>query len=162
MVLPLNACSRNGGESPRKPAGIRIASSRERSRLSRELHSQLIDWHYAIVLGNVNAPSTLEEYREKLGMREETFRRAMVVAKVYVDEITDATVHQAFGALRQASLAIWLSLPDEVIPHINKQSYGDVITRIQWQPLDETYEAATAGLRKLLNPAVLDRLTPSE
>jgi len=127
-----------------------------------ELHAQLTDWHYAITLSNVNPPRTLEEYRTNLGAREDSFRRAMSLANVYCDETTEKAIKKAFAAFSQASQAIWFQLPDEEIPNVNKDGYDREVKTIQWKYFSAGHKAANDRLRDLLNPNIIDRLTPSK
>jgi len=122
------------------------------------LYSELIDWQYAVHLYGHVSLATLEEYKKQVQTREVSFRRAMVMAKVYLDEESEKTIRNVFAVFCEASQAIWFSLPDEEIPNIKKANYDDDVKRIEWARFYDTYNKASECLGRLLNPDMLEKL----
>lgn len=122
------------------------------------LYSELIDWQYAINLYGNSRPSTLEEYKGQLHAHEIAFRRAMVMAKVYLSEEVERIIRDTFSIFSQANQAIWFSLPDEEIPNIKKANYPEDVKRIQWERFFDTFTKASECLGNLLNPDILNEV----
>lgn len=122
------------------------------------LYSELIDWQYAINLYGNSRLSTLEEYKGQLQIHEIAFRRAMVMAKVYLDENAERIIRDAFSVFSQATQAIWLSLPDEETANIKKANYSEDSKRVQWERFFDTFDKASECLGTLLNPGILNEV----
>lgn len=122
------------------------------------LHSELIDWQFAINQYGHFPPTTMEEYRNNVQAHEKAFLRAMVVAKVYMDGPTEEKIRAALGAFRQANTAIWFSLSDsERVPQVNREIYDPAFRNVDWASVSNTYEVAGDCLSVILNPKVLNR-----
>lgn len=121
------------------------------------LYAALVDCHFTMnFYGNI-PPTTLQELKEKVHPKEEAYLRAKVMASIYLNDEADKIMSAALGAFRQASMAIWLSLPDDQIP-VNKNSYSREIRILDWARFIETYEKAVDCLKNMLNPKVLERI----
>jgi hypothetical protein len=119
------------------------------------LCATLVDCHFTMnFYGNCH-PSTLQEFKEKVQPKEEAYLRAKVMASIYLDDEADKIMSNALGAFRQASMAIWLSLPNDQCP-ANKNSYDPSTRNLNWSDFMETYEKAVACLKDMLNPKVLE------
>jgi len=124
----------------------------------------LIDLHVATVdcrdtmnfCGNEH-PRTLAEFREKVLPREGAFKRAMIIASIYLDDAQNEIMKNTLGAFKQASMAIWLNLPDEECP-AKKESYYFETRQLDWKRFFEASDAAIGCLKGILNPEILDRL----
>ena len=81
--------------------------------------------------------------------------RAKVIASIYLDDEADKIMSSALGAFRQASMAIWFSLPEDQCP-ANKTSYGPDTKELNWSGFREKYEKAVACLKGMLNPKILE------
>jgi hypothetical protein len=117
------------------------------------LYAALVDCHYAMNFYGNDPPSTMQEFKEKIQLKENAYLRAKVIASIYLDEEADKIMSCALGAFRQASMAIWLRTPDN--PH--KNSYDASTRELDWPQLGNRYEAAVACLKDILNPQILER-----
>ena len=123
----------------------------------RNLHVALVDCHFTMnYYGNV-PPQTLVEFREKVLPKEEAYLRTMVIASIYMNNDENNVFSKALGAFKQASMAIWLSLPDEQIP-VNKKSYSDRIKSMDWDRFTKTYDEALKLLQQKLSPDSLKEI----
>jgi len=121
------------------------------------LYVTLVDCHFTMNFYGNCPPSTLQEFKEKVQPKEEAYLRAMVMASIYLGNEADKIMSDALGSFRQASMAIWLSLPNDQCP-ANKNSYNRSIRDLNWERFKETYEKAVACLKDMLNPKVLERV----
>jgi hypothetical protein len=124
----------------------------------RKLHVALVDCHFTMNSYGNASPKTLVEFKETVSPKERVYLEAMVMASIYLNEDEEKVFSQALGAFRQASMAIWLNLPDGEIPHVNKRSYGDETNRLDWELFTETYDKALKLLRQKLNPNSLKEI----
>jgi len=121
------------------------------------LYAALVDCHLIMNFYGNCRPSTVQEFKERVLPKEEAYLRAKVTASIYLDEEADRIMSEALGAFRQASMAIWLSLPDDQCP-VNKNSYDRSTRNLDWKGFKETYDKAVGRLREMLNPEVLQRI----
>jgi len=121
------------------------------------LYAALVDCHFTMNFYGNCPPSTLQEFKEKVQPKEEAYLRAMVMASIYLDEEANKLMSNALGAFRQASMAVWLSLPDDQCP-VNKNSYDRSTRNLDWKGFVEAREKAVACLKAMLNPKVLQRV----
>lgn len=119
------------------------------------LYATLVDCHFTMNFCGNCPPSTLKEFKEKVQPKEEAYLRAKVMASIYLDDEADKIMSSALGAFRQASMAIWLSLPNDQCP-ANKNSYSSDIKNLNWSNFMETYNKAVARLKDMLNPKILE------
>lgn len=119
------------------------------------LYATLVDCYFAMNFYGNCPPSTLQEFKEKVQPREEAYLQAKVMASIYLDDEADKIMSSALGAFRQASMAIWLSLPNDQCP-ANKNSYSSDIRNLNWSNFMETYEKAVVCLKDMLNPKILE------
>lgn len=119
------------------------------------LYATLFDCYFTMNFYGNCPPSTLQEFKEKVQPKEEAYLRAKVMASIYLDDEADKIMSNALGAFRQASMAIWLSLPNDQCP-ANKNSYPLSIRNLNWSNFMETYEKAVVCLKDMLNPKVLE------
>ncbi|MGH6822626.1 MAG: hypothetical protein ACRECP_02740 [Methylocella sp.] len=117
------------------------------------LYAALVDCHSMMNFYGNDPPSTMQEFKEKIKSKEHAYLRAKVIASIYLDEVADKTMSNAYGAFTQASMAIWLRTPDK--PH--KNSYDASKHELDWPQLGNRYEAAVACLKNMLNPQILER-----
>src|SRR3990172_5882523 len=82
----------------------------------RKLHVALVDCHFTMNFYVSHSPQTLIEFKEKVSSKEQVYLEAMVMASIYLNEDENKVFSQTLGAFRQASMAIWLNLPDDQIP----------------------------------------------
>ena len=129
----------------------------EKLQSFRKLHVALVDCHFTMNFYGGHPPQTLIEFKEKVSPKEQGYLEAMVMASIYLNEDENKVFSQALGAFRQASMAIWLNLPDDQIP-ANKRSYGDQIKTLDWNLFTETYEKALTLLQQKLNPDSLKEI----
>src|SRR5690242_5592368 len=90
----------------------------------RKLHIALVDCHFTMNFYGNTPPQTLVEFKEKVAAKEQAYLEAMVLASLFLKTDEKKIFRKALGAFRQASMAIWLSLPEGQLP-VNKMSYGD-------------------------------------
>ena len=95
------------------------------------LYATLVDCHFTMNFYGNCPPSTLQEFKEKVLPKEEAYLRAKVMASIYLDDETNKIMSNALGAFRQASMAIWLSLPNDQCP-ANNNSYDLSIRELNW------------------------------
>mgnify|MGYP000908844191 CR=1 FL=1 len=123
------------------------------------LYAALVDCHFAMNFYGNCPPTTLQEFKEKVQPKEETYLRAKVMASIYLADDADKIMASALGAFRQASMAIWLSLPKGECP-VDKSSYDSAVMKFDWSNFSNAYEAAVSCLKTELNPKVLDNFKP--
>lgn len=121
------------------------------------LYATLVDCHFTMNFYGNYPPSTLQEHREKVVHMEDSFLRAKVMASIYLDDEAREIMSNALGAFRQASMAIYLSLPDDQCA-ANKDSYDPDTRRLNWGWFMDTYEKAVACLENMLSPEVLQHV----
>ena len=126
----------------------------EKLQSFRKLHVALVACHFTMNFYGNDPPRTLIEFKEKVFSKEQSYLEAMVMASIYLNEDEKKVFSQALGAFRQASMAIWLNLPDDQIP-VNKESYNEQIKSLDWNLFTETYEKALTLLQQKLNPEAL-------
>jgi hypothetical protein len=122
------------------------------------LYAALVDCHFTMKFYGTIPPIALQEFKEKVHPKEEAYSRAKVMASIYLNDEADKIMSAALVAFQQASLAIWLSLPDAQIPAVNKNSYPRETRILDWARFIETYEKAVDCLKNMLNPKVLERI----
>jgi hypothetical protein len=122
------------------------------------LYSELVDWQHELNQYGNFPPKTLEEYRTSVQARGRSFERAMVLSMVYLDQESQDIIRDVFAAFRQTNFAIWLSLPDDQIPNVDKTAYEPPLKTINWERFVITYDKATDCLTRLLNPGLLSSL----
>jgi len=125
------------------------------------LYAALVDCYFTMHYYGSLPPFTLHEFKEKIAPKEESFVRAKVMASIYLDNKAEDIMFKALGAFKQASMAIWLSLPDEECP-VNKNSYSEKIRNMDWDRFTKTYEEAISCLKDLLNPKVFQQVRKHE
>jgi hypothetical protein len=123
----------------------------------RKLHVALVGCHFTMNFYGNAPPQTLVEFKEKVSTKEQAYLEAMVLASIFLKDDEKEVFRKALGAFRQASMAIWLSLPDDQLP-VNKMSYGEETKRLDWDLFTETYENALALLQQKLNPESLQEI----
>jgi hypothetical protein len=116
-----------------------------------ELLQALTKGHYEI---NRRAkpvgPLTDEEYRLQVEVHEFRFLDAMTMAEIYLDKHTLDLMRSVLGSLRQMCTSIWLRLPAIYEAH---GKYADPeILQPDWKLFTNSFEAAKAALKELLNP----------
>jgi hypothetical protein len=121
------------------------------------LYAALVDCHFTMNFYGNCPPSTLREFKEKIQTKEEVYLRAKVMASIYLDDEADKVMSNALGAFRHASMAIWLSLPDDQCP-ANKNSYDPTIRNMDWDDFQDSYKKAVDSLKGMLNPKVLEHV----
>ncbi len=124
------------------------------------LYDALVHCHSALNFYGNCPPHTHDEYRQKVESKVESFRRAWALAFIYLGKCKEAT-SKAIGAFNQASMAVFLHLPQEEIPKVLKGSYADLkgVREVDWKGLSEAYQAGVACLEKMLNPKSLERFS---
>lgn len=117
----------------------------------RNLHAAMVHCHYQInMCADTRMPQTIQEYREQVERAEMEFFGALNVAAIYLDNDMSKLMHAVLGTVRQMTTSIWLRLP-EVFEGRGKHS--DVALREpEWQPFTQSFDAAHAGLSRLLHP----------
>jgi hypothetical protein len=118
------------------------------------LYAALVDCHYTMNFYGNDPPATMQESKNKIQPKENAYLRATVIASIYLDGDADKIMNYALGAFRQASMAIWLHVPDN--PH-RDSGYPESIRELDWPKLTQTYDAAVDCLKKLLSPQILER-----
>jgi hypothetical protein len=127
----------------------------------RKLYVALVDCHFTMNFYGGVPPQTLVEFREKVSTKEQSYLEAMVLASIFLKDDEKEVFRKALGAFRQASMAIWLSLPDDQIP-VNKISYGEETKRLDWKIFTETYDEALKLLQQKLNPESLKNIEKTD
>jgi len=117
-------------------------------------HKELGIYLSANFYGNCS-PSTLQEFKEKVQPKEEAYLRAKAMASIYLDGEADKIMSEALGAFRQASMSIWLSLPNNQCP-VNKNSYSPSTKHLNWSDFKGKYDKAVACLKEMINPKILE------
>ena len=121
------------------------------------LFATLVDCHYAMNYYANYRPATLEEFRSEVGTKLEVYLRAKAMASLFLDDEEEKIMAGALGAFRRAHIAILLGLSD-------KKTYNEtdeILRRVDFTGLAETYEAAVACLRKRLNSDALENIRKS-
>jgi len=124
------------------------------------LYAALIDCHFTMNFYGNCPPATLQEFKEKVQVKEEAYLRAKAMASIYLTDEVDQVMGSALGAFRQASMAIWFSLPKGECP-VDKGSYEPGVMKFDWNNFSKAYEAAVTCLKAELNPKVLDIFRPA-
>jgi hypothetical protein len=122
------------------------------------LFAALVDCHFTMNYYGNYPPSTLQEFKEKVATKEESYLMSKVRASIYLHDDAKQIMSSALGAFRQTSMAILLSLPDDECP-ANKDSYDRDTRYLDWANFMQTYESAVSCLENMLNPAVLERVS---
>jgi hypothetical protein len=133
----------------------------EKLQSFRKLYVALVDCHFTMNFYGNDPPQTLIEFKEKVSPKEQVYLEAMVMASLYLNEDENKVFSQALGAFRQASMAIWLHLPDGQIP-VNKMSYSDETKSLNWGRFTETYDRALKLLQQKLNPESLKNIEKTD
>ena len=115
----------------------------------------LVDCHFIMDFYGNFPPSTLQEFKEKVQPKEDAYLKAKVKASIYFDNKADKIMSNALSAFRQASRAIWLSLPDDQCP-ANKNAYNSKMKNLNWERFQKTYKKAVSCLKEKLNPKILE------
>jgi len=121
------------------------------------LHSSLMDWYFSIHRYGNYSPSTFTEFNSQVNYREEAYVRSLASVSIYLDKKEYLTLTKVLGAFRQASTAIWLSLPDDQCKAV-KESYGPEIKNIIWEKVEEVYIEAGTMIKEHLNPEILKQV----
>ena len=119
------------------------------------LYATLFDCYFTMNFYGNCSPSTLQEFKEKVQPKEEAYLRAKVMASIYLDDEADKIMSSALGAFRQASMSIWLSLPNNQCP-VNKNSYSPSTKHLNWSDFKGKYDKAVACLKEMINPKILE------
>ena len=125
------------------------------------LYAALVDCHFTLNFYGNCPPSTLQEFKEKIQPKQEAYLRAMVMASIYLDEKAYGIMSNVLGSFRQASMAIWLSLPNDECP-AKKNSYDRSTRSVDWKTFVETYEKSVVFLKNMLSPKVLEHIEKSK
>ncbi len=120
----------------------------------RELHVALVDCYFTMNFYGNSPPQSLLEFKEKVSLKEEAYLQRKVMASIYFNAAEDKIFSEALGAFRQASMSIWLHLPDDQLP-VDKASYSDPIKVLDWPRFTGKYESAVALLKNKLAPESL-------
>ncbi|MCH7691465.1 MAG: hypothetical protein IIA17_10535 [candidate division Zixibacteria bacterium] len=84
----------------------------------------------------------------------EKYRKAKLVASVYIAEKEMKLLNKALGALNKASLALFLNLPDD-ISGVKGSAYSDKTKSVNYDLVLESSKEALEILQPLLNPEIL-------
>ncbi|AKJ39315.1 hypothetical protein [Methanosarcina barkeri] len=118
------------------------------------LYISLLDWHDSInFYGNLQ-PSTLTEFKDQVQAKEDPYLRSLAIASIYLEKDEYEVMKDVLGAFRQATKAIWLSLPDDQCS-ANKNSYTQEVTNLNWKNFFETHDKAVIIIKNYLNPDIL-------
>jgi hypothetical protein len=116
------------------------------------LYAALVDCYYTLNFYGNDPPSSMQEFKERIQPKENAYLRAKVIASIYLDDGADKIMNYALGAFRQASMAIWLHVPDN--PH--KDKYDSRTRELDWTLFTKAYDQAVACLKNMLNPQILE------
>lgn len=133
----------------------------DKLKILKELHVALVDCYFTMNYYGNCPPQTLAEFKEKVAPKEETYLQKKVMASIYFSNSEDKCFSNAMGAFRQASMAIWLHLPDDQLP-VSKLSYSAPIRELNWENLTREYDLAIALLKNKLAPESLAKTEKSE
>lgn len=124
----------------------------------RKLHVALVDCHFTMNFhGNV-PPQTQAEFSEKVLPKQATYLHAMVMASIYLNEDENKVLSQALGGFRQASRAIWSSVPPSQGPATRSVQPMHQPISLNWTLFTDTYEKAERLLKEKLNPDLLKEI----
>jgi hypothetical protein len=115
------------------------------------LYAALVDCYYTLNFYCNDPPSTIEEFKEKIQPKENAYLRAKVIASIYLDDGADKIMNYALGAFRQASMAIWLNIPDNP----QKDRYHARQGELDWTLFTKAQDEAVACLKNMLSPQIL-------
>lgn len=118
------------------------------------LHNSLMSWYFSITLYGNYRPSTLKEFNDQVQPKTDTYLRSLAAASIYLNPNEYSTMTKTLGVFRQATTAIWLSLPDDQCP-VQKKSYGSDITELKWGEFEQAYVNAEALIKEQVNPEIL-------
>lgn len=117
----------------------------------RNLHSTFVRCHFALnAHAGLNVPSTMtvHDFEQEVKAKEKEYFDALTLADIYLETGDRAAMYKALGAVRQVVTSIEYRLPGANSP----KAYAEQFKAVEWQEFADTYEAALAGLRNLLNP----------
>jgi len=118
------------------------------------LHIALHDCFYALNFYGNNPPTKLQEFNENVQSKVDSYLKALVLASVYLNDEGNSLMADCLRSFRQASFAIFLSLPDDQCK-ANKESYISSTRYLDWKGLGGNYDNAKAYLKEILNPKSL-------
>lgn len=119
-----------------------------------ELWMSLLDSKDAILRAIPDEYESKADFQEKVSYKVERYRKALLVASVYIAENEMKLLNGALGALNQASTALFLNLPDD-ISGVKGSAYSDKIKSVNYDLVLESSKEALEVLQPLLNPKIL-------
>lgn len=70
------------------------------------------------------------------------------MVSIYLDQKENELFSKALGAFRQASMAIWLQLPEKELS-VNRDSYDAQTNNLDWRLIVDTYETVLKLIGKV-------------
>jgi hypothetical protein len=126
----------------------------------KALFGVLDTWYWAANDFGNTPPSSLDEFRDRLGNRDAEFLAALSRAQLYLSAEDDKTIRMAMSALRRANIAIFQALPDSAFPEGRPVRAGDRVL-FPWEDFLDNRDAAQQVISRHLNPRVLQMLEDS-
>lgn len=120
-------------------------------------YSSLMDWYFSIQFYGNYPPSTLKEFNDQVQSKADAYLRSLASVFIYLDQDEYLVMTEVLGAFKQATTAIWLSLPDDQC-HAKKASYPSEITNLDWVRFEQAYTNAGTLIKKHLNPEILKQV----
>jgi hypothetical protein len=122
------------------------------------LYVALVDCHRALNRYGNLPPSNRETFDKQVSEKLDDFEHAMALAHIFLNDHQYKIMSKIRGAFRQAAQATWLSLPDEELPDVKKDSYPPEKRNVNWTTLQDACDKALMCLRDVLNPIVLGKI----
>lgn len=119
-----------------------------------ELWMSLLDSKDAILRASPDEYESKKDFQKKISDKVEKYRKAKLVASVYIAEKEMKLLNKALGALKKASLALFLNLPDD-ISGVKGSDYSDETKSVNYELVLESSKKALEVLQPLLNPEIL-------
>ena len=120
----------------------------------RKLHVTLVDCHFTMNSYGNAPPQTQAEFDGGVLPKQATYLDAMVMASIYLNEDENKVLSEALGGFRQASRAIWSTIPTS---QGSVQPMNQPIN-LNWTLFTNTYEKAEKLLKEKLNPELLKEI----
>lgn len=130
--------------------------SRKVDALHQLYHSLNETFNYLNLYGNL-PPSTRAEYTDQVLKRVDSYLMSKISAALFLDDAQSKILDTAVVAYRQASFAIFLSLPESE-SRADRGNFDKGIAFVDWKLLESAYDGAGKCLREMLNPNVLRNL----
>ncbi|HTK30716.1 MAG TPA: hypothetical protein VL332_02040 [Candidatus Saccharimonadaceae bacterium] len=123
----------------------------------RTLYGAITDWHRQLNVSGNFPPDTLEEFGTRVSAKEDAYNAAFAQAALYLEQDDLKAIDDAYGVHRRASFAIFAAVVAKTNPE-RRRKIPEAMAEFPWVEFVSTPDAATACLKRLLNPRSLREL----